>query len=466
MLHTNSPPNPGHGAGFYGAGAARAMQEASPRQGSHPMEQMAPRFLPSRQQSSVAQFEQHPFSQQMQLHHMTGQPVRGTFQPGGSSFEGRASSDLYRTEHSAAVGQRRRLEGPVPHAGIGEPAMKRLNRTQSVPVVRAARIPQVSGLDQAGGVEGSRPDERGHGQYVQRFGTTVPEGGAIAKSGSPSDDVGRAQLFPVASIPGVAQGPLQSASPHSYVPPAEVEGNANDWEAVVRMYLTGEGTHDGIPLKDTPRGPTAHRQDGDRKLLEKRRTIGKTYEKLGKDKFEYAIGYKIEKLTGFRKKQKMYHVIARCRIVSQLRKGGIAIPEDAVELEKLITERLALKQESKGAEQSLQQQQQQHHHQLQQQHVYDQHHHQQQLHFQQPQYGYGVGPSGYPSASSQPQLRMQYHQELHPQAQILPSLRPAPLSRQQEFPQREESDGDQGEDDETEQRQPSRSTPTPNSPPD
>jgi hypothetical protein len=65
--------------------------------------------------------------------------------------------------------------------------------------------------------------------------------------------------------------------------------NLNDWEHVISMYFTGQGTPDGRPLKSIVKGE-GHKIL-DRKLLEKRRTIGKTYETLGKQLFDRAIGY-------------------------------------------------------------------------------------------------------------------------------------------------------------------------------
>lgn len=41
------------------------------------------------------------------------------------------------------------------------------------------------------------------------------------------------------------------------------------------MYITGEGTTDGVPLREIARGDG--RLVEDRNLLEKRRTIGKTF---------------------------------------------------------------------------------------------------------------------------------------------------------------------------------------------
>jgi len=113
----------------------------------------------------------------------------------------------------------------------------------------------------------------------------------------------------------------------------------NDWEHVVSMYLTGEGTPDGRPLRDITRGDG--RRVEDRKLLEKRRTIGKTYEKLGRQVFEKSIGYKQD--GKYRRKQKMYHVIARCRIVNALRKAGDPLPADPDELTALIDRKLVEK---------------------------------------------------------------------------------------------------------------------------
>jgi flagellar biosynthesis GTPase FlhF len=114
------------------------------------------------------------------------------------------------------------------------------------------------------------------------------------------------------------------------------------------MYVSGEGTADGRSLKSYAKGDG--RKIEDRKLLEKRRTIGKTYENLGKELFEHAIGYKIDDATGLRKKQKMYHVIARCRVVNAIRKSGTYLPADADELEQLISRHIAEKTELKQLE--------------------------------------------------------------------------------------------------------------------
>lgn len=123
------------------------------------------------------------------------------------------------------------------------------------------------------------------------------------------------------------------------------ESQANDWEVVVDMYRTGRGTEDGVALKLITKGDG--RRVADRKLLEKRRTIGKTYECLGADRFEAAIGYKYE--NGVRRKQKMYHVISRCRVVNAMRKAGETIPKDHDKLTGLIDERLAEKEAQKEA---------------------------------------------------------------------------------------------------------------------
>lgn len=110
----------------------------------------------------------------------------------------------------------------------------------------------------------------------------------------------------------------------------------NDWEHVVNMYMTGEGTQDGRPLREITRGDG--RRVEDRKLLEKRRTIGKTFEKLGRPLFEAAIGYKME--GKYRRKQKMYHVIARCRVVNGFRKVSEDLPTDPVKLTALIDQKM------------------------------------------------------------------------------------------------------------------------------
>ena len=123
------------------------------------------------------------------------------------------------------------------------------------------------------------------------------------------------------------------------------EAQSNDWEVVFEMYTTGKGTEDGIALKSITKGDG--RRVADRKLLEKRRTIGKTYERLGGKRFEAAIGYKWE--NGIRRKQKMYHVINRCRVVNAMHKNGEQIPEDCDELTALIDQRIAAKEAIKEA---------------------------------------------------------------------------------------------------------------------
>eukprot|EP00177_Eucheuma_denticulatum_P000359 GFKZ01000614.1.p1 GENE.GFKZ01000614.1~~GFKZ01000614.1.p1 ORF type:complete len:605 (+),score=93.12 GFKZ01000614.1:719-2533(+) len=123
------------------------------------------------------------------------------------------------------------------------------------------------------------------------------------------------------------------------------EAQSNDWEVVVEMYQTGKGTEDGVALKMITKGDG--RRVADRKLLEKRRTIGKTYECLGRERFEAAIGYKWE--NGVRRKQKMYHVISRCRVVNAMRKAGEPIPMEHDKLTGLIDERIAEKEAQKEA---------------------------------------------------------------------------------------------------------------------
>lgn len=123
------------------------------------------------------------------------------------------------------------------------------------------------------------------------------------------------------------------------------EAQSNDWEVVVDMYQTGKGTEDGVALKMITKGDG--RRVADRKLLEKRRTIGKTYECLGAERFEAAIGYKWE--NGVRRKQKMYHVISRCRVVNAMRKAGEPIPMEHEKLTGLIDERIAEKEAQKEA---------------------------------------------------------------------------------------------------------------------
>jgi len=111
-----------------------------------------------------------------------------------------------------------------------------------------------------------------------------------------------------------------------------------DWENIVSMYLTGRGTRTGVPLRDIKRGDTLEDTTCDRKLLEKRRTIGRAYEKLekiAKGLFGKTIGY-----TRFGTKARMYQVVKKCRAVNQLVKQGIQLPDNSEQLEQLIAERI------------------------------------------------------------------------------------------------------------------------------
>ncbi|CAN8076468.1 unnamed protein product [Agarophyton chilense] len=121
------------------------------------------------------------------------------------------------------------------------------------------------------------------------------------------------------------------------------ESSLNDWEAEVEMYLHGTGAPDGVPLREICKGESCRVHD--RKLLEKRRTVGKTYELLGASRFEAAIGYRWE--NGLRRKQKMYNVVRRCRIVNALRKAGETVPENLGTLTTLIDDRLREKERAK-----------------------------------------------------------------------------------------------------------------------
>lgn len=144
-------------------------------------------------------------------------------------------------------------------------------------------------------------------------------------------------------IEGVAESSGSSRSLENI--PVETGLQTNDWEHVVTMYMTGEGTPDGRPLRDLTRGDG--RRVEDRKLLEKRRTIGKTYARLGRDLFERTIGYKVE--GNYRRKQRMYLVIARCRVISQLCRNGTTLPTDPDELTELIERKLSEKAARKRA---------------------------------------------------------------------------------------------------------------------
>jgi len=107
----------------------------------------------------------------------------------------------------------------------------------------------------------------------------------------------------------------------------------NDWESIVSMYYTGKGTLDGKPLKFLRRGEES--LGVDRKTLEKRRTLGKVYDTLGRTLFENTIGYK---KSG--DKRKMYQVVNRCRVVNQLLKTGAPIPKDSKILSDFIDARI------------------------------------------------------------------------------------------------------------------------------
>jgi hypothetical protein len=111
----------------------------------------------------------------------------------------------------------------------------------------------------------------------------------------------------------------------------------NDWEQVVAVYMPQRRSNKG-------QGSTASAQRDidsveDRKILEKRRTICKVYHSLGRERFERAIGFKLE--LGQRIKRRMYHVLARCRAVNAIRKRSGHLPEDPINLDKLITDHIA-----------------------------------------------------------------------------------------------------------------------------
>jgi hypothetical protein len=84
----------------------------------------------------------------------------------------------------------------------------------------------------------------------------------------------------------------------------------------------------------------------DRKTLEKRRTICKVYQSLGRERFERAIGFKLE--SSQRIKRRMCHVLARCRAVNAIRKSSGHLPEDPINLDKLITDYIARKSNPKA----------------------------------------------------------------------------------------------------------------------
>lgn len=94
------------------------------------------------------------------------------------------------------------------------------------------------------------------------------------------------------------------------------------------MFLTGRATPDIVDLYVTPNGDG--RRVSDRKVLEKRRTMGETNDSLGRMAIEYAIRYRTE--NEIRRKRKMYHVISRCRALNEMRKLGEPIRRNHVTL--------------------------------------------------------------------------------------------------------------------------------------
>lgn len=183
--------------------------------------------------------------------------------------------------------------------------------------------------DRAGGIRGRHTTSRGY--------PMLSTNSSSPAYGEHSMQHGRNETLDMASN---AYGEIRPSSSRNID-----EAQSNDWVAVVDMYTTGRGTEDGVALKNITKGDG--RRVSDRKLLEKRRTIGKTYEWLGPDRFEAAIGYKWE--NGVRRKQKMYRVISRCRVVNAMRKGSEHIPNDSNELSSLIDRRIAEKEALKEA---------------------------------------------------------------------------------------------------------------------
>ena len=103
-----------------------------------------------------------------------------------------------------------------------------------------------------------------------------------------------------------------------------------DWEHMVKMYFTGEGTVDGKLIQNQKRGKGNKLED--RKQLEKKRTLGKTFEMLGRQNFEQKIGYK--RVGNRRQKRKIHQVLARCRIASGVKKSNpkFSLPQNIEEL--------------------------------------------------------------------------------------------------------------------------------------
>lgn len=117
----------------------------------------------------------------------------------------------------------------------------------------------------------------------------------------------------------------------------------NDWECVVKMYFYGQGTADGIPLRDIEKYSRSNGQVKTRKMLEKQRSIGETYEHLGKELFESAIGYQKHRITGRKRKLRVYEALERCRVVKRMRKLHHEIPADGEELSRMIDLRISEK---------------------------------------------------------------------------------------------------------------------------
>lgn len=244
-----------------------------------------------------------------------------------------------------------RVEQIVPPPGLSDRRYQRqLSLTQLEPPAkrRARPVSVPHGIGSVG--RASLPELSPLQANPPRFSSQQPPAAGssshdvhTANSSTPSEeDCGVTQRIGGSTADAGSQEQYQTSSTHAYSGAVEHE-NMNDWEHVVAMYLTGQGTSDGRPLRSLTKNDGSRVED--RKLLEKRRTIGKTYEKLGKALFEHAIGYKIDENTGLRKKQKMYHVIARCRVVNAIRKEGGQLPADPDDLERLITQRIAQKTE-------------------------------------------------------------------------------------------------------------------------
>ena len=154
------------------------------------------------------------------------------------------------------------LAPPALHASVPPRKRSRLGRPLSLPGLRSTIG---AGAHQPAGAYG--PDVSGEALSAD---ASVGERSATA--------AGRALVMSTGSSSasrGDGAGEPSGAVHAGAVDRTGDEAQSNDWEVVVDMYTTGRGTDDGVALRLITKGDG--RRVADRKLLEKRRTIGKTF---------------------------------------------------------------------------------------------------------------------------------------------------------------------------------------------